>query len=60
MSIIRRNRYWDDEEQTARSTVTDAEGTFWICTGDEGILDEDGYLKGMVFVEFGRLRRYHR
>lgn len=50
--IMRRDRYWDDEEQTAKSTVRDAEGTLWVCTGDEGILDEDGYLKGMVPVEF--------
>ena len=44
-------RYWGDEEQTARSTVRDADGTLWMCTGDEGILDEDGYLKGMLHPE---------
>lgn len=50
------NRYWDDEEQTARSTVRDTDGTLWMCTGDEGILDEDGYLKGTVHVVFGQQR----
>ena len=48
------NRYWNDEEQTARATVRDADGTLWMCTGDEGILDEEGYLKGTVHVEFGQ------
>ncbi|KZT70470.1 acetyl-CoA synthetase-like protein [Daedalea quercina L-15889] len=37
--------YWEDEEQTAKATVKDADGTVWMCTGDEGIMDEEGYLK---------------
>ena len=37
--------YWNDEEQTARVMKRDAEGTLWMHTGDEGIMDEEGYLR---------------
>ncbi|KAI0674518.1 acyl-CoA synthetase [Trametes maxima] len=37
--------YWDDPEQTARVMVPDEEGTVWMHTGDEGIMDEEGYLR---------------
>ncbi|KAH9926743.1 uncharacterized protein B0H18DRAFT_1005361, partial [Fomitopsis serialis] len=37
--------YWEDEEQSVKATVRDPDGTVWMCTGDEGIMDEEGYLK---------------
>ncbi|PBK94725.1 acetyl-CoA synthetase-like protein [Armillaria gallica] len=37
--------YWEDEAQTAQVMQRDAEGTLWMHTGDEGIMDEEGYLK---------------
>lgn len=37
--------YWHDAEQTARAMKTDNEGTLWVHTGDEGVMDEEGYLQ---------------
>ncbi|KAI0634863.1 acyl-CoA synthetase [Trametes polyzona] len=37
--------YWEDPEQTARVMRPDENGTVWMHTGDEGIMDEEGYLK---------------
>ncbi|KAK0438327.1 uncharacterized protein EV420DRAFT_1280087 [Desarmillaria tabescens] len=37
--------YWEDEAQSAQVMQRDSEGTLWMLTGDEGIMDEEGYLK---------------
>ncbi|THH30202.1 hypothetical protein EUX98_g3979 [Antrodiella citrinella] len=37
--------YWNDAEQTASVMKTDEDGTLWMYTGDEGVMDEDGYLR---------------
>ncbi|KAH7926256.1 acetyl-CoA synthetase-like protein [Leucogyrophana mollusca] len=39
--------YWGDEEQTKKVMHKDPkdESTVWMHTGDEGILDDEGYLK---------------
>ncbi|VDC03112.1 unnamed protein product [Peniophora sp. CBMAI 1063] len=37
--------YWEDPEQTSHVMRRDAEGTLWMHTGDEAVLDEEGYLR---------------
>ncbi|KAF9239344.1 hypothetical protein BU15DRAFT_88107 [Melanogaster broomeanus] len=39
--------YWEDEEQTRDVMRRDAEdkSTVWMHTGDEGIMDDEGYLR---------------
>lgn len=37
--------YWNDEKQTQSVMKKDKSGELWMHTGDEAILDEEGYLK---------------
>ncbi|KAK1232984.1 hypothetical protein PQX77_003898 [Marasmius sp. AFHP31] len=37
--------YWEDEAQTSRVMKKDEDGTVWMHTGDEVILDGEGYIK---------------
>ncbi|EKM75615.1 hypothetical protein AGABI1DRAFT_123040 [Agaricus bisporus var. burnettii JB137-S8] len=37
--------YWNEEVQTKQVMKKDEEGTLWMSTGDEGIMDEEGYLR---------------
>ncbi|KAI0315583.1 acyl-CoA synthetase [Amylostereum chailletii] len=36
--------YWGDDEQTNKVMKCDKDGNIWMHTGDEGVLDEEGYL----------------
>ena len=36
--------YWGQKEKTAEVLKKDAEGTWWMHTGDEAKMDEDGYV----------------
>lgn len=36
--------YWRDEAQTAQAMRPDADGVVWMYTGDEGFLDQAGYM----------------
>lgn len=35
-----------DETHTASAMQRDEDGTLWMRSGDEGVMDEHGYLKG--------------
>ncbi|KZV72076.1 acetyl-CoA synthetase-like protein [Peniophora sp. CONT] len=37
--------YWGDPEHTAQVMRHDSEGTLWMHTGDEAVLDSEGYLR---------------
>ncbi|TRM59781.1 acetyl-CoA synthetase-like protein, partial [Schizophyllum amplum] len=37
--------YWKDEAQTSAVMQREADGTVWMHTGDEAIMDEEGYLR---------------
>ncbi|KAH9939850.1 acyl-CoA synthetase [Amylocystis lapponica] len=37
--------YWGDADRTDAIMQRDEDGTMWIATGDEGIMDEEGYLQ---------------
>ncbi|KAL1700997.1 hypothetical protein EV121DRAFT_282959 [Schizophyllum commune] len=37
--------YWNDDAQTQAVMKQDENGTLWMHTGDEGIMDKDGYLR---------------
>jgi acyl-CoA synthetase (AMP-forming)/AMP-acid ligase II len=36
--------YFCDPEKTAEAMITDSDGLRWMRTGDEGVMDENGYL----------------
>ncbi|KAJ7145339.1 hypothetical protein C8R43DRAFT_890625 [Mycena crocata] len=44
--------YWKDEEQTRQVIRPDEDGTLWMRTGDEGILDDEGYLRSELDFPF--------
>ncbi|TFK20517.1 acyl-CoA synthetase [Coprinopsis marcescibilis] len=37
--------YWEDPKQTSDAMKKDNEGTLWMHTGDEAIMDEEGYVR---------------
>lgn len=37
--------YWDAPEQTAKVLIPDKTGKIWMHTGDEAVMDGDGYVK---------------
>lgn len=51
--------YWQDDEQTKQVTrVDEADGMIWMCTGDEGIMDEEGYVRSTFFCPIHTIRNY--
>lgn len=42
-------RYWNDVKQTQSVVHEDEQGVVWMHTGDEGIMDKEGYLKSQSY-----------
>ena len=47
-------RYWEDEKRTSEVMKKDDEGTLWMYTGDEGIMDEEGYLRSECLLPYDK------
>ena len=37
--------YWGDPGKTMEAMITDEDGKIWMHTGDEGVIDADGYIQ---------------
>ena len=37
--------YWEDKEHTDSVMVKDEHGTLWMHTGDEAVMDAEGYVR---------------
>lgn len=37
--------YWNDVEKTKEVMIPDETGKVWMHTGDEAVIDEEGYVK---------------
>jgi acyl-CoA synthetase (AMP-forming)/AMP-acid ligase II len=37
--------YWNDEARTSEVLCPDENGKLWMHTGDEAVMDEEGYVK---------------
>lgn len=44
-------RYWADEAQTEAAMKPDEDGTLWMYTGDEAVMDEEGYVRSMFQIK---------
>lgn len=40
-----RASYWEDEAHTKAAMKPDEDGTMWMYTGDEAVMDEEGYVR---------------
>ncbi|CAE6434966.1 unnamed protein product [Rhizoctonia solani] len=40
--------YWENTEQTSSVMKCDEDGVMWMHTGDQAVLDQEGYLKKIV------------
>ncbi len=64
--LARRGRlplgYWNDEEKTASTFVTDADGTRWVIPGDMATVDADGIVtllgRGSLCINSGGEKIY--